>query len=1122
MIDLDEDMDSDEDNETRSGVRQDDSEESSADSDADADADADAEGEVDEEMSLYLKPPEEQDEILGEIADLEDTVTQLNPDYKIVDRLGTGTFSSVYKAVDLGYHTKWDNDAWLGHHPSFSSAHYQSVPRPEDGKAFVAIKRIYVTSNPERIRNEITIMEDCRGARHISQLITAFRQEDQVVAIMPYHKNEDFRDFYRSLPIEGVKAYFRSAHRPTHTPYHHHPLPLAIGGRDPSAAPSSSSRLSPVPPTTESYAADIDNALDLLEKIMDPLSVKRYTPEAALDHPFLLEGEDMRDDELFPHPFGEGVCGEWHFIDEVTEDLCVRIDNVASRVQNVQKVKKLEDITADLATAPKCLTRWWAAAYVMSVSQVRCRSLLRLVPAHVVVDADAQPLTISLCPALPMVIADLFPGSFAQFAANPFVQQLAPLLVLLLIPFLVFSAQAQLRHFLWWTAHMIRSITSLLPWGSYYDVSESELKPVRTRAAQLARARNPEHHSEKTRADDDAYYYPGLVNVSGTYCFMNSTIQALASLSYLQPYIESLHAKAEAFDVPTPVTDVLRDLLHALNTPKSSRSSIRPVDLIQVLSNHEPGRKSPLFSSREHQDAQELFQLVSECIKKEAAAVDSDVRRDRGFGDVSQEYVENMPELSKTGVFDGLTANRRSCVQCGYTEAVMHFSFDNWQLSVPRLAASCSLEDCLADYTRLEILTDCICRKCSILATYQKLTQEAEKQTGAANGDAHVSSSKKKRAREARKLLGRVKAALDEGRLEDDLKGIKMEKVFSSASTKQAMVARPPSVLVLHLNRSMHFGGYASKNSLRIAFPEFLDLTPFMTSGKLSTSPSVPISSPLPSAPCSTTPSETQRVLYRLSAVVSHYGQHSFGHYICYRRKPRPPSAGARRFAPPQIPHFLECDCERCRKYGPVRDGEDEEAGERPGKGWLRISDDTVSECGVESVLSEGSGAFMLFYERIVQQRPVPRPAQSPRRTSTPDAEPQDVQADDAGAQVLPSEKQDTRPAVTDGFTPRIVRSVAAGRGRAKSAGTNSRSVSEAPPVSVAEIRIPRAELPPLSPPPMPDPEGPTPVAESPSVVTPWAHDRFIPHDADEPAQSRTDTLSSIPPAPSVAVDLQA
>jgi hypothetical protein len=36
-----------------------------------------------------------------------------------------------------------------------------------------------------------------------------------------------------------------------------------------------------------------------------------------------------------------------------------------------------------------------------------------------------------------------------------------------------------------------------------------------------------------------------------------------------------------------------------------------------------------------------------------------------------------------------------------------------------------------------------------------------------------------------------------------------------------------------------------------------------------------------------------------------------------------------------------------------------------PGKGWLRASDDAVREVGIEAVLQESSGAFMLYYERI-------------------------------------------------------------------------------------------------------------------------------------------------------------
>jgi len=35
-------------------------------------------------------------------------------------------------------------------------------------------------------------------------------------------------------------------------------------------------------------------------------------------------------------------------------------------------------------------------------------------------------------------------------------------------------------------------------------------------------------------------------------------------------------------------------------------------------------------------------------------------------------------------------------------------------------------------------------------------------------------------------------------------------------------------------------------------------------------------------------------------------------------------------------------------------------------KGWLRISDDSVEECGIERVISEASAVFMLYYEKAV------------------------------------------------------------------------------------------------------------------------------------------------------------
>jgi len=59
---------------------------------------------------------------------------------------------------------------------------------------------------------------------------------------------------------------------------------------------------------------------------MHPESTRRMTPRDALYHPFLADPSEPEDDEFFPHPFGEGVCGDWHHLDEVTEEACVRVN----------------------------------------------------------------------------------------------------------------------------------------------------------------------------------------------------------------------------------------------------------------------------------------------------------------------------------------------------------------------------------------------------------------------------------------------------------------------------------------------------------------------------------------------------------------------------------------------------------------------------------------------------------------------------------------------------------------------------------------------------------------------------------------------------------------------------
>lgn len=177
------------------------------------------------------------EEALGvkeDIRKVNDGIPLWRGEYRIVDRLGEGTFSSVYKAIDT-YHYRYDNRYWrepspdpLTGRPFTESATwtrqvrekcrergvYVSGPDRDEyelpKKVYVALKRIYMTSSPERIANELEIMEELRGCRNTIQLITAFRHNDQVFAVMPFHPNDDYRVFYRYLDPPHIRSYFRS------------------------------------------------------------------------------------------------------------------------------------------------------------------------------------------------------------------------------------------------------------------------------------------------------------------------------------------------------------------------------------------------------------------------------------------------------------------------------------------------------------------------------------------------------------------------------------------------------------------------------------------------------------------------------------------------------------------------------------------------------------------------------------------------------------------------------------------------------------------------------------------------------------------------------------------------
>ncbi|KAJ1888870.1 Cell division control protein 7, partial [Kickxella alabastrina] len=170
------------------------------------------------------------DGTLEEIEELEKLIPGLSSQYRLLGKIGEGTFSTVYKAIDL-QHDRYDNSSWtmifdsedsnFGENAAGDSDYGQIVrarrksnqqqqQQQQRRARVVAIKKIYVTSSPARIANEISILNDLRGSKFIAPLVTAMRKEDQVVVVLPYFPNDDFRRFYLEMPLEEMRWYFAS------------------------------------------------------------------------------------------------------------------------------------------------------------------------------------------------------------------------------------------------------------------------------------------------------------------------------------------------------------------------------------------------------------------------------------------------------------------------------------------------------------------------------------------------------------------------------------------------------------------------------------------------------------------------------------------------------------------------------------------------------------------------------------------------------------------------------------------------------------------------------------------------------------------------------------------------
>ena len=463
---------------------------------------------------------------------------------------------------------------------------------------------------------------------------------------------------------------------------------------------------------------------------------------------------------------------------------------------------------------------------------------------------------------------------------------------------------------------------------------------------------------------------PGLGNWDNS-CYQNSVLQGLASLSSLPDFTESLTEK----DAASSTVAALKDLTARLNDEGNvGKTFWTPAKLKNM-------------SSWQQQDAQEYFSKVLDEVEKDVKrdldrksrilhlrtlpkiganlktglnqVVSSESGRQEAITSDAASKIRNLPEelqsINARNPLEGHLAQRVGCQECGYVEGLTTVPFNC--LTVP-LGKDWlyDIRACLDDFTALELINGVECAKCTLLqaekhmvAILEKLNPSIEdgKNDGPSPGETGLGDSIQKR-------LSLVRTALEDEDFPDQLFKkcqIGPKQRISTTKSRQAVIARAPKALAIHVNRSVfnEHTGVQSKNYADVKFPIRLELDPWCL-GRFSSSDRDkdeiehwnlnPSQSLLSNAENG---NPTRGPLYELRAVVTHYGRHENGHYICYRRSPYKPKA-----------------TEAGAEAGAI-DG-------KPLSSWWRLSDEDVTEVSEENVLSQG-GVFMLFYEQIQPPR---------------------------------------------------------------------------------------------------------------------------------------------------------
>ncbi|KAG8159888.1 hypothetical protein KVR01_010525 [Diaporthe batatas] len=482
-------------------------------------------------------------------------------------------------------------------------------------------------------------------------------------------------------------------------------------------------------------------------------------------------------------------------------------------------------------------------------------------------------------------------------------------------------------------------------------------------------------------------------------CFQNSILQGLASLKHLPRYLSGASASGQppAIDKTTTAGTLWSFIAELNDTSNNGKTLYTP----GVLKN---------MSTIQQQDAQEYFSRLVDQIDKDIEKTAKAACRQAGFeADLNKDDTaasqhsddsgyQSLPMLSKAGSelvtlrnpLEGLSAQRVACMSCGYSEGLSMIPFNCLTLNFEVGIAHYDLFELLDNLVRLEPIQGVECVKCTLLE-YRKGLQRLCKTVPAAAA-----------------RLQAIEEVLEDEDFDDKiLKKLKIpdSQKVSSTKTKQVVIGRPPPSLVMHMNRSVFdpstFSSY--KNLAAVEFPKTLDLGPWCigsAEGRSAASAAVAnksggdysqetacdeerwvLDARASMVAGDAHPSKISGPIYELRAVVTHYGRHENGHYVCYKRGNTglddvdktddeledlgsPPNLVGEDNTTHEVDGANDDGSAADEARTPPEDMEQEPYDDDPGSKWWRLSDETVYKVDEEQVLQQG-GVFMLFYDCV-------------------------------------------------------------------------------------------------------------------------------------------------------------